>query len=122
MLENAEDNGPYIISGELILYAHASGIMMEVAKIGDELAVFFDEESGTLIAWGHPDEVEARFSNAVDVLSDVAPQMASVLKTIHFVATDETVAELNNCISTTDRILRFEERLYELLGPSTLKH
>lgn len=122
MFEDAKDNGPYIIADDIILYAHASGNTIEVAKVGDELAVFFDEDSGTLIAWGLPKEVEARFSNAVDVLSEVAPQMASVLKTIHFVATEETVEELNNCISTTGRILRFEERLYDLLGPSTLKH
>lgn len=115
-------DGPFILVGDDILYRFSNEKVVSFCKVGDHLSVLYAASNGMLLGWGLPEVIEEKFRVTSLVLFDASPYLGEDLKTYSFMATPETVEELNCCINTTGRVLKIEERIQELLGPSLSFH
>lgn len=83
-----------------------------VAGPSDSLAVCYDSVDGTLFKHGSAERVEGWARKTRMAFADAGvPEFAEDIEVVSFLPHPEAVAELNACIETTGRVLRFKEAL-----------
>lgn len=79
------------------------------------LAVAYDGEDGTLHKHGEASKVEAWADATRRRFSEAGfEDLAAGIMTLSFPVSEETVAELNACVSSTGRVLKLPERFAAL--------
>lgn len=86
-----------------------------VCRGSERLAACYDAESGTLHKHGGEAGVEAWAAATRKKLAEAGfPEMADEIVVVAFPPTQETVAELNACVSTSGRVIGLPDRLVEI--------
>lgn len=93
----------------------------------DEPMALAHDSDGVLCLWGEAAVVEARAASLSEALRDALGDRAPSVTVVRFMPTPESVAELNACIATTGRVLRFAAALAGMEGvdevpPPSMRH
>ncbi|WP_315920948.1 hypothetical protein [Mesorhizobium sp. SP-1A] len=113
-----EEAGPYVLAQGKVLFSTQLNTV-EICDETDTLAVLYDVNDGILHKHGEKSKVSMDHERMVKAFTSGGySEFAKTLELVEFSITPETIEELNACIGTTGRVLRFKERLMDLAEES----